>query len=86
MLEILIPLILLLTGFSLSKIQFVFESKPRALTPDLYGSGIERIILNKQVVEPPSDAELINRNVDLTGRDLGEEDIFDLSSDLIQYD
>ena len=56
MLEVFIPLILILTGFSISKIQFLYESPPRELTPKVFGDGIERILVNQHIINPFSDA------------------------------
>ena len=61
MLEIFIPLILLLTGFSFSKIQFIFASEPREVSPDFYDGEVHRLMINKNVVNPPSDVELEER-------------------------
>ena len=62
MLEIFIPLILILAGFSMSKIQFIFASEPVKLSPDLYGTDSERILINKHVANPPSDVDLEERD------------------------
>lgn len=62
MMEIFIPLVLILTGFTMSKIQFLFESEPRELSTDMYGPGIERIIVNKHVINPADDQVLKERN------------------------
>lgn len=55
MLEVFIPLVLILSGFSMSKIQFLFESEPRVLSTEMYGPGIERVLVNKNIVNPAFD-------------------------------
>ena len=57
-LEIIIPLILILTGFSSQKIIILYQSESRELSTDLYGreGEIERILVNANVVNPASDS------------------------------
>jgi hypothetical protein len=64
--EIFIPLSLILLGFSISKIQLLFEAQPYELSPSLFGEGAERIILNRQVINPPSDVILEPRDPYIT--------------------
>ena len=63
LLEIIIPLILILTGFSMQKIIILFESEPRELTPDFFGKDqMERLLVNARVINPPSDEKLSERD------------------------
>ena len=97
MLEIFIPLVLVLTGFSISKIQFFFESPPRELTPAVYGDSIERILVTQNVVNPGSDAILQERDQDILAewqqaevvnerRELGSIFDFDKDADIVDED
>ena len=66
MLEILIPLALVLSGFSMSKIQLLYHSEPFELSPNNFGDSSERIILNENVINPASDAMLQERDEFIT--------------------
>ena len=63
MLEVFIPLLLLLTGFSVSKVEFVYSSEPRELSPTYYGDQVQRILVNEKVANPAVDAELEERTI-----------------------
>ena len=84
MLEIFIPLILILTGFPMSKIQFLFDSTARELAPGVYSDGgSERLIINKNVVNPAGDAELEARDESILAdqRRRNLQSIFDFNID-----
>ena len=66
MLEIFIPLVLVLSGFYMSKIQLLYHSEPFELSPNNFGDSSERIILNDNVINPASDAILQDRDEFIT--------------------